>query len=233
MYHNLGYKNTPVRLRRSFFFCRTDAVFATSTTDRGIFIPQRYYLWTNLSGWRWRKSKIISGYMECRSLKSMVLKWERYLIPISSKPSISDKASRVTTSNSGNFKVLCNISLTNYVPSAFNQIRHHIIYVSFISNPDIRFLQIKASRVTTSNSGNFRVICNISLTNFITSASSHIRHQTYIIHIKSSYQIPPNQGFQGHYFKLKLLQDQFLSLSIHRNLSNLHNTIPELVSLNW
>ena len=45
MHHNLGYKNTPVRLRRSFFF-RTDAVFATSTTDRGIFIPQRYYLWT-------------------------------------------------------------------------------------------------------------------------------------------------------------------------------------------
>ena len=42
----------------------------------------------------------------------------------------------------------------------------------------------------------------------------------YIIHIKSSYQIPPDQDFQGHHFKLRelqgtmtfLLQDHFLSL---------------------
>ena len=115
------------------------------------------------------------------------------------------KAFRVTTSISGNFRVICNISLANFVPSAFNQIRHHK-YISFISNPHIRFLQIKASRVTTSNSGNFKVICNISLTNFVPSTSSHIRHQIYIIHIKSSYQIPSDQGLQGHYFKLRELQ---------------------------
>ena len=115
------------------------------------------------------------------------------------------KASRVTTSNSGNFNELCYISLTNFVPSAFNQIRHHE-YISFISNPHIRFLLIKAPRVTTSNSGNFKVICNISLTNFVPSISSHIRHQIYIIHIKSSNQIPSDQGLQGHYFKLRELQ---------------------------
>ena len=109
MHHNLGYKNTPVRLRRSFFF-RTDAVFATSTTDRGIFIPQRYYS-VNLSGRRWRKSKIISGDMECGSLKSMVLKWERYLIPISSKPSISD----ITISKFRDFSKNWTISMNKYI----------------------------------------------------------------------------------------------------------------------
>ena len=67
--------------------------------------------------------------------------------------------------------------------------------LSFISNPHIRFLQIKASGVTTSNSMSFKVLCNISLTNFVPSASSHIRHQICIIHIEFSYQIPPDQGF--------------------------------------
>ena len=68
------------------------------------------------------------------------------------------------------------------------------------------------------------MICNISLTNFVSSISSHIRHQMYIIHIKSSYQIPSDQGLQGHYFKLRetsryyatfLSQISFLPLSSH------------------
>ena len=81
-----------------------------------------------------------------------------------------------------------------------------IKYISCISNPHIRFLQIKVSRFTTSNSGNFKVLCNISLTNVIPFAFNYIRHQIFIIHFKSSYQIPPDQGFQGHYFKLRELQ---------------------------
>ena len=55
-------------------------------------------------------------------------------------------------------------------------------------------------------SGNFKVLCNISLTNFIPFAFYWIRHQIYIIHIKSSYQNPPDLGFQRHYFKLRELQ---------------------------
>ena len=96
--------------------------------------------------------------------------------------------------------------------------------ISFISNPHIRFLQIKASRVTTSNSRNFKVLCNISLTNFVPSTSSHIRHQMYIIHIKSSYQIPPDQGFWGHYFKLRELQGimQHFSHKFHSCRFQLH-----------
>ena len=66
---------------------------------------------------------------------------------------------------------------------------------------------IKASRVTTSNSENFKVLCNVSLTNFVPCASNRIRHKIiYIIHIKSLYQNPPDHGFQGHYFKLRELQ---------------------------
>ena len=122
----------------------------------------------------------------------------------------------------GYFKVLCNISLTNFIPSSSIYIRHHIyhsyqilisdssrsripgsllrtqgtsryyatflsqisflplpikldiIYISFISNPHIRFLQIKDSRITTSNAGNFKVLCNIYLTNFLPSASNQL-----------------------------------------------------------
>ena len=88
-----------------------------------------------------------------------------------------------------------------------------IEYILFISNPHIRFPPIKASRVTTSNSGNFKILCNISLTNFVPSASNQIRHHIYIIHIKSSYQIPPDQGFQGHYFKLRELQSNMQHFS--------------------
>ena len=95
------------------------------------------------------------------------------------------------------------LSQISFLPLLFTLAIKHI---SFISNPHIRFLQIKACRVTTSNSGNFKVLFNIPLTNFIHSASSHIRRQTYIIYIKSSHQIPLNQGFQGHYFKLRELQ---------------------------
>ena len=133
------------------------------------------------------------------------------------------KAFRVTTSNSGNFRVICNISLTNFVPSAFNKFRHHK-YISFISNPHIRFLQIKAYRVTTSNSGNFKVLCNIPLTNFVPSTSSHNRHRMYIIHIESSYQNPPDQGFCGHYFKRRELQGimQHFSHKFHSCRFKLH-----------
>ena len=81
-----------------------------------------------------------------------------------------------------------------------------IKFILFVSNPHIRFLQIKAYRVIISNSGNFKVLCNIPLTNFVPSASSHNRHQMYVIHIKSSYQNPPDQGFQSYYFKLRELQ---------------------------
>ena len=92
--------------------------------------------------------------------------------------------------------------------------------ISFISNPHIRILQIKASVVTTSNAGNYKVLCNMSLRNFIPFASNYISHHLYIIHIKSSYQIPPNQDFWGHLFNLRelqgtmtfLLQDHFLPL---------------------
>ena len=73
-------------------------------------------------------------------------------------------------------------------------IKSDIKYISFISNPHIRFSQIKAFGFTTSNSGNFKVVCNISLTNFIPVAFNYIRHQIYIIHFKVSYQIPPDQG---------------------------------------
>ena len=67
---------------------------------------------------------------------------------------------------------------------------------SFILNPHIRILQNKASAVTTSNAGNYKVLCNISLTNFIPVASNYIRHHNmYIIHIKSSYEIPPDRDF--------------------------------------
>ena len=78
--------------------------------------------------------------------------------------------------------------------------------ISFISMPHIRFLHINASWVTNPNSGNLRLICKISLTNFIPSASSHITNQPYIILIGSSYQIPPDQGSHGNNFKLKELQ---------------------------
>ena len=53
---------------------------------------------------------------------------------------------------------------------------------------------------------NFKVFCNISRTNFIPFAFHWIRHQIYIIHIKSSYQNPPDLGFQRHYFKFRELQ---------------------------
>ena len=141
---------------------------------------------------------------------SQIVKLDIIYISFISSPHIrflQIKAFRVTTSNSGNFRVICNIFLTNFVPSASNQIRHHIyIYIIHIKSsyeipPDQGF-----HGHYTSNSGNFRVICNISPTNFIPSASSHIRHQIYIIRIKSSYQIPPDQGFEGHYFKLRELQ---------------------------
>ena len=88
-----------------------------------------------------------------------------------------------------------------------------IKFILFISNPHIRFLQIKAYRVINSNSGNFKVLCNIPLTNFVPSTSSHNRHRIYIIYIKSSYQNPPDQGFQGHYFKLRELQSNMQHFS--------------------
>ena len=66
-------------------------------------------------------------------------------------------------------------------------IKLNIIYTSFISNPHIRFLQFKASRVTTSNSGNFKVLCNISLTNFIPSAFSPLNSLKSCETLKSIY----------------------------------------------
>ena len=99
-----------------------------------------------------------------------------------------------------------------------------IKFILYIANPHIRFLQIKVYRVTTSNSGNFKVLCNIPLTNFVPSTSSHNRHQMYIIRIKSSYQNPPDQGLQGHYFKLKELQGivQHFSHQFHSCRFKLH-----------
>ena len=125
-------------------------------------------------------------------------------LPSSHTRSLKIKAFQITTSNSGNFKVLCKISLTNFIPFAFYWIRHQIYIIHIKSSYQIP--PIKASRVTTSNSWNFKILCNISLTNFVSSASNQIRHHIYIIHIKSSYEIPPDQGFQGHYFKLGELQ---------------------------
>ena len=46
------------------------------------------------------------------------------------------------------------------------------IPIAFPPNPHTRFLQIKALQVTTSNSGNFKVLCNISRTDFIPLASN-------------------------------------------------------------
>ena len=127
-------------------------------------------------------------------------------LPSSHTRSLQIKAFQITTSNSGNFKVLCKISLTNFIPFAPYWIRHQIYIIHIKSSYQIPPLPIKASRVTTSNSGNFKILCNISLTNFFPSASNQTRHHIYIIHIKSSYQIPPDQGLQGHYFKLRELQ---------------------------
>ena len=99
-----------------------------------------------------------------------------------------------------------------------------IKFISFIKNLHIRILQIKAYRVTTSNSGNFKVLCNISIRNFVPSTSSHNRHQRYIIYIESSYQNPPDQGFQGHYFKRRELQGimQHFSHKFHSFRFKLH-----------
>ena len=108
------------------------------------------------------------------------IKHQIYIIHIKSSYQIPGiKAYRVTTSNSGNFKVLCNIPLTNFVPFTSSHNRHQIVHHSyqiFI----FRILQIKAFRVTTSNSGTFRIICNISLANFVPSAFNQIRHHKYI-----------------------------------------------------
>ena len=132
-------------------------------------------------------------------------------LPSSHTRSLQIKPFQITTSNSGNFEVLCKISLTNFIPFAFYWIRHQI-YIIYIKS-SYQIPPIKASRVTTSTSGNFKILCNISLTNFVPSASNQIRHHIYIIHIKSSYQIPPDQGFQGHYFKIREFQSNMQHFS--------------------
>ena len=82
-----------------------------------------------------------------------------------------------------------------------------------LASSHTRSLKTKAFQITTSNSGNFKVLCKISLKNFIPFAFYWMRHQIYIIYIKSSYQILPDQGFQGHYFKLRELQGIVLHFS--------------------
>ena len=109
---------------------------------------------------------------------------------------------------SKNLPIFINIYILFVVVKNLESIDEHYwsTTIAFLPSSYTRSLQIKAFQITTSNSGNFKVLCKISLTNFLPFASYWIRHQIYIIHIKSSYQIPPDQGFQGHYFKLRELQ---------------------------
>ena len=126
------------------------------------------------------------------------------------------KASRVTTSNSGNFRVICNISPTNFIPSASSHIIRHSLSIDSVNT---RLFGLDWSGVSTAyilptpgcpRSAKQRTNVPQDLGAAARQAgnptSYNIRHQIYIIHIKSSYQIPPDQGFQGHYFKLRELQ---------------------------
>ena len=67
-----------------------------------------------------------------------------------------------------------------------------IKYITLISNSHIIFLQIEAFRVTTSHLGNFKVLCNISLTNFIPFAFNQLNSLKSMLKNKNatSYQIP-------------------------------------------
>ena len=100
-------------------------------------------------------------------------------LPSSHTRSLQIKASRSLLRTQGTSRYYAKFLLQISFPSL--SIELDIKNISFTSNPHIRFLQIKAFRVTTPP-GNFKVLCNISLTNFVPSASNQIRHHINIYH---------------------------------------------------
>ena len=151
---------------------------------------------------------MITWYMECGSLKSMVLKWECYLIPISSEPSISD----ITTSKFRIFSKNLTIFMNIYIICCCERLGEHywaLLKHDYSISTEFSY-QIPPNQGFLDHYFELRELQGImqhfsykfhSL-RFLLNKTSNIYH---------SYQIlisdPPDQGFQGHYFKLKELQD--------------------------
>ena len=120
------------------------------------------------------------------------------------------KAFYVTTSNSGNFEILFNISLTDFIHFASNSVislksmvlrrKRYLILIS--SKPSISDITTSKLRDLQWKLINFREDSYFWLKNTWRALLKH----SYSIFTESSYQIPPNQGFSCHHFELRELQ---------------------------
>ena len=114
----------------------------------------------------------------------------KHLIPDSSK----SRLFHVTTSNSGNFKVLCNISLTDFIPFASNSlislksmVLRQVSYLILISSkPSISEITISKMRDLQWKLINFHKDLYFWLQNTWRALLKH----THSISTESSYQIP-------------------------------------------
>ena len=86
-----------------------------------------------------------------------------------------------------------------------------IKYILFISNPHIRFPRSRLPGSLLQTQGTSRYYATFLLQ--ISFLPLPIKLDIIYIYIQSSYQIPPDQGFQGHYFKLRELQSNMQHFS--------------------